>query len=82
MKRLIRCAEDNLKSYDVQDKQTGEWSTVKAKGPRQAAEQVAGRPVSTVAIGDDYRYYVFQTGSQSDKWKMYYGRYGRVSRYL
>lgn len=83
MKRLIRCASaDNLKSWDIQDRQTKEWSVIKAKGPKEAAEKVAGRPVTETTDYLNSLYYVYETGTQRDAYKRATGHYGRVYYYV
>lgn len=70
-----------MKSYDIQNLKTKEWNVVSANSPKKAIEILIGRTVSKVREVEDALYYVYETGTQSDKYYMYTGRYGLVSLY-
>lgn len=73
-----------MKSYDIQNLKTKKWSVIEVKdneGPQKAVESLIGRKVTKVRDNDNALYYVYETGTQTDRYKTQTGHYGPVSLY-
>lgn len=73
-----------MKSYKVQNLKTKNWYTVEVKdyeGPKKAVESLIGRKVTKVRKGGKALFYVYEDGTQTEKYKTYVGHYGPVSLY-